>query len=261
MINSIIDLMGRYYERQVSEEVINELFRSFTTEIRTYIAKQGYEVVKTLPEHGFNLDEISDLFSLFTETADPTVIQYSYKVFYPYLLRKWGQYKRSRSGLKSAGEFDANFRDEYLTEAYFIFMNLFLYCTDGEYAPQAFLAWLNARIDSNLAKIVDKQIFGNTYDMLSLDIELESGITLADTIADDNANIPGPEDHGEIDRLLSCLTRRQANVVILHLGLYGENEMTYDEIAARLNISPKTVARDYATAKIKMENFLNLDRF
>lgn len=261
MINSIIDLMGHYNNNQVSEEVINELFRGITSEIRDYITKQGYELVKTLPEHSFNLDEISDMFSLFKDCSDRTVIQYAYRVFYPYLLRKWGQYKRSRSMLKRSAEFDANFRDEYLSEAYSIFRDLFIYCVDGEYAPQAFIAWLNARMDSNLSKIMDNQIFGEMYDMLSLDTELESGITLADTIADDNANIPEPEDHGEIDRLLSCLTRRQANVVILYLGLYDDEELTYDDIAKRLNISAKTVARDYANAKIKMKNFLENDRF
>lgn len=257
----IIELMAHHYAGRVSSQILIGLFGAISHEDKVYISENGYELVDYIPEtehmnldqvENFDLDHISSCFEAYINSDDPHIIDYCFSIFNRFVERKWIRFRSMLLGFKSYEELES-IKPDYMAAGYYVFRRCFINATDNGYTPQAFIAFLSRRFDSDLIRTMDHDYrFTSCESSLNDEISEADGLTLADTIPDSSNNIEEFLNNSDVSDILEPLSPYERNIVMLHLGLVDDVEMSYDKIASMYGTYRKKINRDYDKAIKKL---------
>ncbi len=252
MKKRILILMAKYNAGCISREIFANVFKCITDSDEALVKEMGFKFVDNLPaRHRKKGDtEISDIFALYNDTTDNTVILYAYyTLVFPMVLSKWSEcvYGQKDTSLHQ-------FKEDYLQEAHIEFLTFFVYAVRNNYHAGAFIKWFRIRLIDLVANFrkahtnqdVSLEELGNTDEDTNYEDFLKDEKDLLTEFQSDQA----------VEAILSNIPEQQQTVVKMHLGLCGYDPMEYYDIANVLDICTKTVFREYHRAIRTLNEFV-----
>lgn len=118
---------------------------------------------------------------------------------------------------------------------------------------------LAGRLTCTVKAVRDLQVLA-ALRAVSLDVPVDEDLgerSLADTIAAPSASVTARE-HSHIERLVSHLSARQRDVILLRYGFHDGHAYSVAEVAKRLNLSAERVEELDRQARIRLRSWLDV---